>query len=70
MFVGVNVSALLGDKVADLATINFDIGTASKGGEFNASSGVVLNGSTFLNFFIIISYLSLLSNVSSKFILI
>lgn len=41
MFIGINVSALLGDKVADLATINMDLGTASKGGEFNASSGVL-----------------------------
>lgn len=41
MFLGINVSALLGDKVADLAEVRFDIGTESSDGKFYSSSGRV-----------------------------
>ena len=39
MFIGINVSALLGDKVADLNTITMDIGTEYADGSFSACSG-------------------------------
>jgi len=39
MYLGINTSALLGDAVADLATISFDIGTEFADGNFYASSG-------------------------------
>ena len=41
MFLGINVSALLGDAVADLATVQFDIGTESSDGNFYSTSGVI-----------------------------
>ena len=41
MYVGINVSALLGDSVADLAKVSFDIGTESSDGNFYSSSGTV-----------------------------
>ncbi len=40
MFVGINVSALLGDKVADLAEIRMDLGTENAD-KFAASSGTL-----------------------------
>ena len=40
MFVGINVSALLGDKIADLATIKIDLGTENTEG-FASSSGTL-----------------------------
>ena len=39
MYIGVNVSALLGDRVADVRTISVDIGTEYADGSFSASSG-------------------------------
>ena len=39
MFIGINVSALIGDKIADLSTIMVDIGTEYADGSFSASSG-------------------------------
>ena len=39
MFIGINVSALLGDQVADISTITMDIGTESADGSFAATSG-------------------------------
>ena len=39
MFIGINVSALLGDQVADLSTITMDIGTEAADGSFAATSG-------------------------------
>ncbi len=39
MFLAINVSALLGDNVAKLAKVQFDIGTESADGAFYSSSG-------------------------------
>ncbi len=39
MFVGINVSALVGDKIADISTIRMDIGTSRADGSFAAVSG-------------------------------
>ena len=39
MYLGVNISALLGDSVANLATIRVDLGTESADGAFYATSG-------------------------------
>ena len=40
-FVGIQVDALLGDKVADVKTVEFTIGTENPDGEFGACSGVI-----------------------------
>ncbi len=39
MFVGINVSALVGDKITDISTIKMDIGTSRADGSFAAVSG-------------------------------
>ncbi len=39
MFVGINVSALVGDKIADISKITMDIGTSRADGSFSAVSG-------------------------------
>ena len=41
MFVAINVDALLGDNVANLASIQMDIGTESADGQFYSSSGFI-----------------------------
>ena len=41
MYLGINVSALLGDAVKDLATIQFDIGTEHEDGNFYSTSGTL-----------------------------
>ena len=40
-FVGIQVDALLGDKVADVKTVEMTIGTENPDGEFGACSGVI-----------------------------
>ena len=40
MFIGINVSALLGDKIGDVKTINIDLGTENSDG-FASSSGTL-----------------------------
>ncbi len=41
MFVGINVSALVGDKITDISTIKMDIGTSRVDGSFAAVSGTL-----------------------------
>lgn len=41
MFVGINVSALVGDKITDISTITMDIGTSRADGSFAAVSGTL-----------------------------
>ena len=41
MFVGINVSALVGDKITDISTITMDIGTSRADGSFSAVSGTL-----------------------------